>query len=303
MDKNWVRRQLDLLGKRPLHSLGQHFLTDGALVQRCVEWSQLGADGLAVEIGPGLGTVTRALLERGARVHAVERDGQLADLLRGTLEKEFPGRLLIHCADALSLPLAGLSAERAGEARVVANLPFAISTPWLDALLTGPLPRSLTLFLQRETAERLLAEAPSRRRSALGVRLSCAYLAMRHLSVPPEAFHPRPRVQSQLVHWERRPEFFCFSAPCRSAMRHCFLNRRKLLAAAIRSLASHPNHCELRRWFGDLLGQGHSERTLRAEELENRHWQSLELLFRGEKIRSARGTEAMPRPGGRGGGN
>src|SRR5690606_11078090 len=92
-----------------------------------------------VEIGPGLGTLTGTLLEAGAAVWAVEHDPKLAAHLRSTLAPSGGGRLHLMEADALDEPLAGLPVTDApADFKIVANLPYAISTPWMDAVLTGP---------------------------------------------------------------------------------------------------------------------------------------------------------------------
>ncbi|MDR2030524.1 MAG: hypothetical protein LBP65_03615 [Puniceicoccales bacterium] len=280
MDSGGLRRELIAIGKRPIRALGQHFLANAAMADLCVGWAGLAPGDGVVEIGPGLGTLTEPMLQAGAIVHAVELDGQLVARLTATLGKKFSGQLFLIHGDAVLLPLAGLGTADVENCRVVANLPFSITGPWFDALLAGPLPRSVTIFLQREMAERLLAAAPSRLRSALGVRLALAYRAVHSLAVPADAFHPRPAVDAMLIHWDRLPEPFCFSQKGHALLRHCFHNRRKLLKNAVDSLASHPNISVLRRWLAHITARGRSENTLRAEELGDHDWQFLELLLR-----------------------
>jgi 16S rRNA (adenine1518-N6/adenine1519-N6)-dimethyltransferase len=110
-----------------------------------------------VEIGPGLGTLTAALLEAGAEVWAVEKDRTLHAHLAETLALRFPAALHLKEGDAVEHPLAGLPAGAGADFKVVADLPYAIATPWLDEVLSGPLPSRMVLMLQQEAAQRYSA--------------------------------------------------------------------------------------------------------------------------------------------------
>ena len=127
-----TRERLARLGHHPKKVLGQNFLVDANIVRKSVELAQVEANDIVVEVGPGLGTLTGELLERGARVHAVERDAALAGFLRGEFEDAIArGALHLLEGDAMDCPRAGLTdaAAAGGGYKIVANLPYAISTP------------------------------------------------------------------------------------------------------------------------------------------------------------------------------
>ena len=146
-----TRDLLAKLGHAPKRFLGQNFLVDGNIVRKSLELAGVTAGDAVVEIGPGLGTLSSALLEAGAHVWAVEKDRNLHANLEETLVPQFPERFHLLEGDAVDQPLAGLPAARAaGAFKVVANLPYAIATPWLDAVLSGPLPERMVLMLQLE---------------------------------------------------------------------------------------------------------------------------------------------------------
>ena len=125
-----TREILARLGHTPKRFLGQNFLVDGNIVRKSLELAEISEGDTAVEIGPGLGTLTEALLEAGADVWAVERDRTLFEHLGATLAPRFPQSLHLIEGDAVELPLAGLPAARADACKIVANLPYAISTPY-----------------------------------------------------------------------------------------------------------------------------------------------------------------------------
>ncbi len=178
-----TRDLLARLGHSPKRFLGQNFLVDGNIVRKSLELAGVKAGDTVVEVGPGLGTLTAALLEAGADVWAVEKDRTLHAHLEAELLPKFPGRFHLLEGDAVEHPLAGLSTLWAGcphpagpipnsnalrgegtpptpsrEFKVVANLPYAIATPWLDAVLGGALPSHLVLMLQHEAAQRYAAQ-------------------------------------------------------------------------------------------------------------------------------------------------
>ena len=146
------------LGHNPSKKLGQNFLVDSNIVRKSLELADVSAGDYVVEVGPGLGTLTGALLERGAKVFAVELDKKLFAHLRSY----FAGNANLNLinADAVDFPLAALPAQ-VRDFKIVANLPYAISTPWLDAVLSGKLPSKMSLMLQKEAALRFSAKNSS----------------------------------------------------------------------------------------------------------------------------------------------
>ena len=164
-----TRELLARLGHQPKRFLGQNFLVDGNIVRKSLELAQIAAGDRVVEVGPGLGTLTGALLEAGAEVWAVEKDRHLHQHLEETLVPASAGRLHLLEGDAVEHPLAGYGGGYPGTAsecppfKVVANLPYAISTPWMDAVLAGPLPERMVLMLQQEAAQRYAAKPGDRK--------------------------------------------------------------------------------------------------------------------------------------------
>ena len=142
----------------PSKKLGQNFLVDANIVRKSLELADVRAGDVVVEVGPGLGTLTGALLERGAKVYAVELDKRLYSHLTEYFA-DCPNLSLIN-ADAVNRPLAALPDEVA-DFKIVANLPYAISTPWLDEVLSGKLPSKMSLMLQKEAALRFAAKNAS----------------------------------------------------------------------------------------------------------------------------------------------
>ena len=196
-----LRRLLAAERLRPRKSLSQNFLTDPVALDALVDAAELSPGDRVVEIGPGLGVLTRRLLAAGASVLAVELDARLAAWLRRELD-EVPGFALVE-ADALELdPAACFPGE---PFKLVANIPYHITSPLLHAFLEGERPPSLTVLLvQLEVAERVAA--PPGRMSYLSVFVQNVARAAVVTRVPAEAFEPAPKVDSAVLRLERRPD-------------------------------------------------------------------------------------------------
>lgn len=231
-----TRELLARLGHHPKHFLGQNFLVDGNIVRKSLELAQVKAGDVVIEVGPGLGTLTTALLETGATVWAVEKDPALAAYLRTSLAPRFPNTLHLQEGDAVELPLAGFVPEQSPSAfKIVANLPYAISSPWMEAVLGGPLPERMVLMLQLEAAERYAARPGTKLFGAISIFLQAAYDVAPGHRVAGSCFYPRPDVDSCLLHLVRKPEPHVFSAANRTLIRSCFQQRRKQLGAILRN--------------------------------------------------------------------
>ncbi|MDR2668254.1 MAG: 16S rRNA (adenine(1518)-N(6)/adenine(1519)-N(6))-dimethyltransferase RsmA [Puniceicoccales bacterium] len=274
MARKDIQEILAALSVRPAKDLGQNFLCDGNVAKKSVSMAQVVPGELVVEIGPGLGALTEQLLATGAEVHAVELDGRLCEFLRNGLVKRFPGKFFLLHGDAVAFPRGDVAAEDKTTYAVVANLPYAITSPWLDAILKLPLPKSMVLLTQLESAERLLAPPRSRRRGAIGVRIGAAFRMISMHKIPPQCFHPRPKVQSALVHMQLLDEPLVFSQKPLAIMRHCFQFRRKQLATSCRAIENHGEKLLAERW----LHLGTVDPHLRPEDLELSHWRSLQQL-------------------------
>jgi 16S rRNA (adenine1518-N6/adenine1519-N6)-dimethyltransferase len=270
-----TRDLLAQLGHSPKRFLGQNFLVDGNIVRKSLDLAGVQPGDAVVEIGPGLGTLTTALLEAGAEVWAVEKDRTLHAHLEATLAPRFPTAFHLLEGDAVEHPLAGLAAERATrDFKVVANLPYAIATPWLDEVLAGALPLRMVLMLQQEAAQRYAAQPGTKSFGAISVFLQAAYdLAPGH-KVAAACFFPRPDVESHLLHVVRKPAPFVFPAAAKALIRACFQQRRKQIGALLRARLP-----EGVTGWRELLGaDGLSEQT-RPEAIPVKTWVRLSGLL------------------------
>ena len=183
-------------------SLGQHYLVDAVVLERILEAAELSAQDVVLEIGPGLGSLTRGLLERVASVIAVEMDPRLAASLASRLGN--PANLTTVEADARTMDIGSLVGGQAGY-KVVANLPYYAANPIVRRLLEAePKPGLMVFMVQKEVAQVMVAE-PGR----MGLlSVATQYYARPSLvcDVPPEAFNPPPKITSAVVRLEVRPE-------------------------------------------------------------------------------------------------
>ncbi|MDR1816598.1 MAG: ribosomal RNA small subunit methyltransferase A [Puniceicoccales bacterium] len=290
-----TRALLAALGHSPRHPLGQNFLVDGNIVAKSLRAAGVTTGDTVVEIGPGLGTLTAALLAAGANVYAVERDPVLADHLRRWLLPRHSEKFHLVEGDAVALPLAGLPAARAGggtgtggtgggDFKVVANLPYAISTPWLDAVLASPaLPSEMLVMLQRETADRFRARSDADGGDgsfvgAITVALDAAYERRSAGAVPAACFFPPPKVESALLHLRRRATPRRLAPETRRVLREIFVHRRKQLGGILRRLpaaSAPPVAAALAAWTPTLERWGASARS-RPGEVAFAAWLALD---------------------------
>jgi 16S rRNA (adenine1518-N6/adenine1519-N6)-dimethyltransferase len=262
-----TRELLARLGHAPKRHLGQNFLVDGNIVRKSLELAGVAAGDAVAEIGPGLGTLTGALLEAGAEVWAVERDRTLHAHLEAGLAAQYPLTLHLVEGDAVEMPLAGMPGARAKGCKVVANLPYAISTPWMDAVLSGPLPSRMVLMLQREAADRYAGSPGTRNFGAISIFLQAAYEVAPGHRVSASCFHPRPDVDSALLNLVRRADPFVFAPADKALVRGCFQQRRKQMGAVIRDRIPERE----RRWREVLAAEGFPA-TVRAEAIPVPTW-------------------------------
>ena len=180
----------------PRKRFGQHFLHDPGVLRRIVDSIAPAPDDRIVEIGPGEGALTRVLLGRIPRLTAIEIDRDLA----ARLAEEFPpGRLTIHCADALEFDFSAL----APGARLIGNLPYNISTPILFRLAEHAARfRDLHFMLQREVVDRMVAKPSTSDYGRLSVMLQTRFRMRKLFGVSPGAFRPPPKVESAVVRME-----------------------------------------------------------------------------------------------------
>jgi 16S rRNA (adenine1518-N6/adenine1519-N6)-dimethyltransferase len=202
IDPEAVRKTLRAAGLRARHALSQNFLADVDVLDSILAEANPGPGRGVLEVGPGLGFLTRGLLDGGAAVTAVELDRGLAGFLRSEFEPEIEtGRLRLIEGDALDQDLTGLVNAPYD---VVANLPYHITSPILHRLLgETPRPERLVLMVQREVAERIAA--PPGRMSYLSVFVQYHARVRIAFTVPGTAFEPEPAVDSAVIVVEPYP--------------------------------------------------------------------------------------------------
>jgi 16S rRNA (adenine1518-N6/adenine1519-N6)-dimethyltransferase len=254
-----LREVIERFGLRADKRLGQHFLLDANLLRRIVTAAGDLRGRTVLEVGPGPGGLTRALLASpAARVIAIERDPRCLAAL-AELAETAGGRLKLIEADALTVDLADLATERL---TVVANLPYNVGTPllvrWLDRIdrLDG-----LTLMFQREVAARIVAPPGSRTYGRLSVMVQWLCEARCPLHLPARAFVPPPKVASSLVQLTPRPKplWPADKAVLERVVGAAFQQRRKMLRTSLKSLTDRPDA---------LLEAAAVPPTARAEQID-----------------------------------
>lgn len=268
-----TRALLDSLGHRPRKPLGQNFLIDGNIVRKSLQLAELQAGDTVVEVGPGLGTLSEAMLEAGCSVHAVELDATLSQHLRETVAVRFPDRFRLVEGDAVKHPRADISAT-IGSFKVVANLPYAITTPWLEEMLEAPLPADMVLMMQKEAADRITAQPGSKAYGAISIFIGAAYDRAGVHHVSRSCFYPVPGVDSMLLHLRLKAHPVLFPQPVRDLIRQLFTQRRKQIGSLLQKRP------ELHPWLDNLPEFGCS-RTTRPEAVPLQAWLALASALRG----------------------
>lgn len=269
-----TRGLLTELGIHPRRDLGQNFLIDGNIVKKSLLLGGVEVGDRVVEIGPGLGTLTGALVAAGAEVFAVELDRKLAQHVRDSLVPQSDGRLHLVEGDGVKIPLAGLEDAAESPFKVVANLPYAISSPWMEAIVAGPLPERMVLMLQLEAAQRYAATVGTKSFGAISVFLQAAFDRAPSHKVNRSCFYPQPDVGSILAVYNRKADSYQFSKHGRNVIRVFFQHRRKQLVPMIRREC--PDFAE--QWIAELIASGLPE-TTRAENVPVGLWVKLDRLL------------------------
>ena len=235
-----VRVLAGRLGLRPTKKLGQNFVHDPNTVRRIVRTAGVDDTDEVLEVGPGLGSLTLALLPVAARVHAVEIDPVLSGALAGTVAERAPAladRLRITTADALRVTAAqlGVTGTGGGPTAIVANLPYNVAVPVLLHLLAElPDLRSGLVMVQAEVADRMAAPPGSREYGAPSAKLAWYAAARRAGPVPRAVFWPVPGVDSGLLAFTRRePPSDVPKAEVFAVVEAAFAQRRKALRSGL----------------------------------------------------------------------
>lgn len=265
MNLSEIKATLREIRVSPVKTLGQSFLHDRNLSRWIIEQADLTSDDYVVEIGPGLGALTKFILAKGARVLAIEKDARLVKFLREHFSDE--GLEVLH-ADALDFDLRTLFAKP--RVKVVGNLPYYISSQLLLKLVQNPSPISLwLLMLQEELVRRLSASPSTKEYGALTLQIQLHYNVEYLRSIPASVFIPQPEVDSAIVRVSPRDP--AELPPCddelfKQLVRQGFSQRRKQLGKLLRE--------EMPDWppAADRLGLN---RQTRAEALSLEQWISL----------------------------
>ncbi|ESX46598.1 16S rRNA (adenine(1518)-N(6)/adenine(1519)-N(6))-dimethyltransferase RsmA [Mesorhizobium sp. C416B] len=238
-----LREVIERHGLQAKKALGQNFLLDLNLTGKIARVAGDLSDSTVIEVGPGPGGLTRALLAAGARrVVAIERDERCLAAL-AEVSNHYPGRLEVISGDALKTDFAALAktASQGGPVRIAANLPYNIGTEllirWLTVAGWPPFYQSMTLMFQREVAERIVAGAGSDAYGRLGVLAGWRTEARIAFDVPPQAFTPPPKVTSSVVHLVPRANPLSTDVKKLGRVTEAaFGQRRKMLRQSVKSL-------------------------------------------------------------------
>ncbi|WP_407377930.1 16S rRNA (adenine(1518)-N(6)/adenine(1519)-N(6))-dimethyltransferase RsmA [Megamonas funiformis] len=260
-NKKVTRYILQRFGIHMSKRLGQNFLIDANIVQGIVDAANVQENDRVLEIGPGIGTLTQALAETGAEVTCVELDKRLPEVLAHTLEAYDNVRVIQ--GDILKVNIPEIMGDK--PFKVVANLPYYITTPIIMALLEKHLPiTDIVVMVQKEVAERMAAQPGGKTYGALSVAVQYYTVPEIALYVPPRSFMPSPEVDSVVVNCKVRQTpavelidekiFF-------KVVKAAFGQRRKTLNNALKSMGVDKNI------IADVLDKAGIEATRRGETL------------------------------------
>jgi len=275
-----VQESLKQAGLWANKSLGQHFLFDLNLTRKIVRAAGVEPGDMVVEIGPGPGGLTRALLENGAKVIAIDKDTRFAPILDRIAEAS-DHHLEVHYEDALRTDLS-IFAKPGKPIKVVSNLPYNVGT----ALLIGWLSAkpvfwsSLTLMFQKEVAERVVAAPGTPAYGRLAVLCTAVADAHMMFGVPAAAFTPPPKVDSAVIHLTPKPvqDRFEDLDALEQVTRAAFGQRRKMLRASLKSLAKSAE-LDIAKW----LAEANVSPTDRPETLPPQNFFALAQIWRKAK--------------------
>ena len=270
----------DLLQKydiNPRKSLGQNFVVEPNTIRQIIELASIEADDFVIEVGPGIGSLTSSLLEVAGHVTAIEVDDALVRVLTDLLRPE-DNRFRLVNADVMNLDVNELLAARNESWNLVANLPYNISVPLIcDFLERVPVITKMTVMVQREVAERLVAKTGEKAFGLPSLKIQYFAEAKKIADVPPSVFLPKPKVDSSLVQIERREKYVTsanYDVLFELAKRS-FSQRRKMLRRSLKETFD----------LNDFESAG-IDPTQRAEDITLEEWAALtnQLIRKQEKI-------------------
>ena len=280
-----TRAVLDRFGIRARRRYGQNFLIDRSVVEGILEAAGVDEQDCVLEIGPGIGTMTQFLSRAAGRVISVEIDQNLEKVLDYTLED--CGNVTVLYQDILETDLRALMEESGGgqPLKCIANLPYYITTPILLRLLEeSACFHSITVMVQQEVADRMLATQKDRAYGALSLAVQYHARPRQVLSVPPSSFFPRPEVDSAVLTLDvlREPAVAADEGFLFALIRAAFNQRRKTLGNALSHGFCHEGRTLSREEVQSALRQMNLPEDVRGEKLSLEQFAALtELLLNG----------------------
>ena len=261
-----IREVLDRHGFTFSKGLGQNFLIDGNIVRNIVKGAGITKDDYVLEIGPGMGTLTEELALNAKKVVAIEIDNRLKPVLEETLLPYHNTEVVF--GDVLKLPLRQIIDEKCqgGPVKVVANLPYYVTTPIIIKLLEEGLPfNSITVMVQKEVADRMVAKPHSKDYGSLTLFVGYYTIPEIVLKAPKSVFMPQPKIDSSVIKLTLRdslpnvdPDKYF------KVVRAAFLKRRKTLLNSLSSKEINADKDEIR----EALKKAGIDEGLRAENLD-----------------------------------
>ena len=264
-----IQQLLEQHGAAPLHQLGQHFLTDVTIVDNMVKFAEIAPDDILVEIGTGLGTVTRGLANKAKKVIGIEIDKAMAAITKAVLEDADLDDFEIVNKNILSVEVSGL-VPKIFDYTLVSSLPYYLTSPILKKLLIEEEkpPRRLVVLMQKEVAQRMTAVPPNMNFLAVMMQLTSTIEVKR--DVAPHSFWPQPDVQSSLVVITPSGEFSELDRTIISYAHAAFQQKRKQLLPTLAKYLERPKE-ELAAAFATA----ELDPTIRPENLTVDQWRSL----------------------------
>lgn len=256
-----LRAALKLAGIKPSKELGQHFLVDRTALDKIIDAARLSKDDTVLEIGPGIGTLTSALVKKANHVIAVERDQRLVSILRS----QFPS------ADVIEEDFLNYDLSRISSYKVVANLPYYVTSKIIQTLLSAdPSPSSITVLVQKEVAQRIVAQPGQMSVLAFSVQ----YYGQPKLVdiVPASSFWPAPEVDSAILNINIRPQpaFKADGKLLFKLIKAGFGERRKMLKNSLAGGLQLTTET-VTTW----LDESSVSQSVRAQELSLEQWQKI----------------------------
>ena len=260
-----VREVLDRHGFTFSKGLGQNFLIDGNIVRKIVRSADIGKDDYVLEIGPGMGTLTEELALNAKKVIALEIDERLRPVLAETLDPY--DNVEVVYGDVLKLPLREIIEEKCGgqPVKVVANLPYYVTTPIIGRLIEENLPlKSISVMVQKEVADRMVAKPHTKDYGSLTLFVGFYTEPQIMMKVPKTVFMPQPKIDSSVIRLNvkkdlpdtNRDSYF-------KLVRAAFSKRRKTLINALSTYGLEADKEEIR----EALKRAGIEETVRGEDL------------------------------------